>query len=64
MANWLDVGTSCVSNWIAADHIPPGWHLRIVRELEARDLKYEPALFGLDAWTPLPMTESEQSARA
>ena len=44
-AEWADVGMSAVSNWIEREHIPPGWHYRIVLHLGPR-FEIDPGVFG------------------
>lgn len=34
---------SAVSNWIKSDRFPDRLHLRVLRECEARGIKYDPA---------------------
>jgi hypothetical protein len=45
MAEWAGIGPSAVSNWIARDHIPPGWHLRMYREAAARGFEIDESVF-------------------
>lgn len=44
-ARHWDVGMAAVSNW-RTEGIPPGYHLRIVRELEARGLIVDERALG------------------
>lgn len=49
LAEWADVVPSCVSNWRDANHIPPGYHLRLYFECKARGLRVNTEkLFGLE----------------
>jgi len=45
MADWAGVGQPAISNWIAKNYIPPGWHYRIYREAVARGYDIEEAVF-------------------
>lgn len=46
-ARWLDVGSSCVSNWRADGAIPRGYHLQIYLEAKRRKLRVSPGLFQM-----------------
>ena len=46
MAKFLDVGPSAVSNWKAANDIPPGWHLRLFLEAQRRGWSIDQNIFG------------------
>jgi hypothetical protein len=46
LADLLDIGMPAVSNWKAADKVPPGWHLRLFLEAKKRGIAIDPALFG------------------
>jgi hypothetical protein len=46
-AEWCDIGMSAVSNWIAAEYIPPGWHYRMTAKLGERGIEIDPAVFGM-----------------
>jgi len=46
-AEWAGVGMSAVSNWLADEDIPAGWHYRLHLELEARGFSIDPAAFGI-----------------
>jgi hypothetical protein len=45
-AKWAGLGMSAISNWLAADEIPTGWHYRVDVELKARGYRVDPRLFG------------------
>lgn len=45
LAEWAGVVPSAVSNWVAKDYIPPGWHYRMYRELVARGFDVDEAVF-------------------
>lgn len=47
MAEFLDVRMSTVSNWKAAEDIPPAWHLRLFLEAGQRGFDIDPLMFGL-----------------
>lgn len=42
-AEMFGVTVPAVSNWIAAGAFPARLHLRVLRECEARGIKYDPA---------------------
>lgn len=46
-ARWLDVGSSCVSNWRADGAIPRGYHLQIYLEAKRRKLSVAPGIFQM-----------------
>lgn len=46
-AEWANTYMSTVSNWLANDEIPNGWHYRMHLELTARGFVVEPEAFGL-----------------
>ena len=48
VADWLGIGTSAVCNWRERQSIPPGWHLRFYLEAEARGLRIDLNLFGME----------------
>ena len=48
LAQWADVGPSAVSNWKADGFIPPGWHYRMMLELQGRGFSVAPQAFGVD----------------
>lgn len=45
MAAWAGIGASAVSNWISRDLIPPGWHLRMIRDAAVRGYEIDEAVF-------------------
>lgn len=47
MAEFLDVGMPCVSNWKRENFIPSGWHLRLFLEAQRRQIAVAPDLFGI-----------------
>lgn len=47
LADFLDVGMPCVSNWKRDDAIPPGWHLRLFLEAQRRGISVPPEFFGV-----------------
>jgi P2-related tail formation protein len=47
MADWADVGMSAVSNWISANSIPSGYHLRLYLEIQRRCIAVDASVFGL-----------------
>ena len=49
MAQWADVGKSCISNW-KKDGIPPGWHLHIYLDAWERQWVLAPEIFNLSKW--------------
>jgi hypothetical protein len=49
-AKWAGTGMSTISNWLAHDHIPKGWHYRIHLELTARGFDVDPLAFGMRAF--------------
>lgn len=50
MAEWLDVGSSTVSNWKALGYIPRSYHFMIYLECKERGIELEPSAFGLKNW--------------
>ncbi|MGE3712222.1 MAG: carph-isopro domain-containing protein [Hyphomicrobiaceae bacterium] len=52
LAEFLDVGPSCVSNWKRDGSIPPGWHMRLQREACRRGIDLPDALFEGPAARP------------
>jgi hypothetical protein len=46
-AEWADVGQSAISNWIAKEFIPPGWHYRLDQHLSVEGYQLDPVVFGL-----------------
>ena len=46
-ADWANVRMSAVSNWLALDEIPPGWHYRMDMELRSRGFRISPRAFGV-----------------
>lgn len=46
-ADWANTYASTVSNWLANDEIPNGWHYRIHLELTARGFSVSPKAFGI-----------------
>lgn len=47
VAEWLDVGSPCVSNWKALGQIPRGYHLQIYLEAKRRGIRICSSLFGM-----------------
>ena len=48
LARWAGVGEPAISNWIARESIPPGWHYRIDRYLRTCGYDVHPSVFGYD----------------
>lgn len=47
LADFLGVVPSAVSNWIAEDYIPRGYHLQLYLEAPRRGIAIDVAMFGL-----------------
>jgi len=43
----LGVTSECVSNWIARDYIPGGWHMQIAAMLHRNGKSIDPKVFKL-----------------
>lgn len=48
MADWAMTSVQNVYNWMARDHIPPSYHMRIAIEARRRGLAISPHVFGLE----------------
>lgn len=48
MADWAMTSVQNVYNWIARDHIPPSYHMRIALEASCRGLVIAPEVLGLE----------------
>lgn len=46
LASWCGIVKSNVSDWIADDQIPTGWHYRLDREARRRGFLINPELLG------------------
>ena len=46
LADWCGIGMPNVSDWLADNRIPPGWHYRLDREARRRGYLIHPKLFG------------------
>lgn len=51
LADWCGIGMSNISDWLADQCIPRGWHYRMDREAKRRGYLINPKLFG-DQPTP------------
>lgn len=47
-AKWANTGASTISNWLANNEIPNGWHYRIHLEMTARGFEVDPKVFGVE----------------
>lgn len=45
-SEWADVGMPAVSNWVAREFIPPGWHYRMTVFFGAKGIEIDPSVFG------------------
>ena len=48
VGEWLGINQSAVSMWKIRGEIPPGWHLRIYLEAEARGFSLSERVFGYE----------------
>ena len=67
LADFLDVGMPCVSNWKKDNAIPPGWHLRLYLEAQRRRIDVSLEFFGVPAdhdGHPRPKKPKALDARA
>ena len=62
-AEWANTGMPTVSNWLANDEIPNGWHYRMFLELSGRGFEIDPAAFGVDRSYGRCRTDISQPAR-
>lgn len=55
VARWLGISQPAVAAWKARNHIPPGWHMRLLADLTKRGMTVNPEVFGLseDILAPL-----------
>jgi hypothetical protein len=61
-AEWANTHMSAVSNWLANNEIPNGWHYRMHLELTARGFEIDPRAFGIQV-TPERRTPKQRASR-
>jgi hypothetical protein len=61
-ALWCDVGLTAVSNWVTADFIPPGWHLRMSVHLASHGYEVDPLVFGIRLDSRGPISRARRVA--
>lgn len=47
VGRWLGISQPAVAAWKLRNHVPPGWHMRLLAELTRRGYSVNPEVFGL-----------------
>lgn len=62
-AEWAGIGESAVSNWLAREFIPPGWHFRMQEHFSEHGIKLAASVFGQrEGQPPRPRSDMRLSA--